>query len=171
MTEHIQDESETPDSIWPKVLSGYAILFAGLAPAAIATIGLVNGALSLQAVGNVVLGAAIVYSGTRVFSGDHSQAKVFGLLVGLSYFGLAFGNFWYWNDFPAESRAARMALPRMIRGILFGSVYVGYFSNLSHTKKHPAFKDSATDDIPIAQYVVSKTSNEDPSPNRPPNTG
>ena len=143
LTTQSSEKLEARSSPWPKILSGYAILFAGVAPAGLALVGLVSGALPLHAVGNVVLGAAIVYFGVRVFSGDHSQAELFGLLVGISYWGLTFINFWNWGDFPPESRAAKMALPRMIRGVLFGTVYVVYFSNLSKRNRSAAMNEAS----------------------------
>ena len=117
-----------PSPIGSKLLSIYAILFAGIAPGALVTTALVNGVVSLPyALGNVGLSVAIVYFGVRVFAGDYSATKMFAILVALNYVGLSVANAWNINDFPADSRAAQMAIPRMIRGVLFASVYVWYY--------------------------------------------
>ncbi len=114
--------------IGSKLLSIYAILFAGIAPCALVTTALVNGVISLPyALGNVGLSVAIVYFGVRVFAGDYSATKMFGILVALNYVGLTVTNAWNINDFPADSRAEQMAIPRMIRGVLFALVYVWYY--------------------------------------------
>lgn len=117
-----------PSPIGSRILSVYAILFAGLAPAALMVTAVVNGVRSLLfAAGNIAMSAAIVYYGIRVFAGDYSVARKFALLVAISYLGLTVANAWNLNDFPDDSRAAQMAVSRMIRGVLFASVYIWYY--------------------------------------------
>lgn len=117
-----------PSPIGSKLLSAYAILFAGIAPAALVAIALVNGVVSVpSAIGNILLAAAIVFYGVRVFAGDYSATKIFGILVALNYLGLAATNLWNFSEYPDDSRAAQMAVPRMFRGVLFASVYLWYY--------------------------------------------
>ena len=117
-----------PSPIGSKLLSIYAILFAGLAPGALLMIAAVNGAVSLPyALGSFGWCVSIVYFGVRVLTGDYSATRQFAILVALSYLGLTAANAWNINDFPAESRAAQMAIPRMIRGVLFAGVYIWYY--------------------------------------------
>lgn len=61
--------SMKPSPIGSKLLSGYAILFAGLAPAGLAIVALTNG-MGVHPLGNVALGIAVIYFGVRVFIGD-----------------------------------------------------------------------------------------------------
>jgi hypothetical protein len=98
----------------------------------LAIVGLIHG-VGLQLCANVGLGVAIVYFGMRVFAGDYSAVKVFAILVILSYLGLTATNILNYGDFPAESRAAQMAVPRMLRGILFAGVYAWYYFLRSRT--------------------------------------
>jgi hypothetical protein len=115
-----------PSPLGSKLLSGYAILFAGLAPMALAIIGLTHG-VGFFLLLNVLLGAAIVYFGVRVFVGDYAFVKIFAVLVILHYLGLMATNLWNVNEFPVDSRAAKMAIPRMIRGVLFAGVFAWYY--------------------------------------------
>lgn len=111
-----------------KLLSIYAILFSGIAPAVLITTAIVNGIVWFPfALGNIGLSIAIVYFGVRVFMGDYSATKVFAILVALNYLGLTATNAWNMSDFPDDSRAAQMAIPRMIRGVLFAAVYIWYY--------------------------------------------
>lgn len=109
-----------------KLLSLYAIVFAGLAPAVLASFALVRG-LGIFLVGNIVFGGVIVFYGIRVFLGDARAVKVFGVLVMLHYFGVTLTNVLNYGDFPVDSRAHEMAVPRMIRGVLFGAFYAWYY--------------------------------------------
>jgi hypothetical protein len=77
--------------------------------------------------GNILIASAIVYFGIRVFAGDFTATKLFAILVALSYLGLTVTNLWHFNDYPSETRAAQMAVPRMIRGLLFAAVYIWYY--------------------------------------------
>ena len=121
-----------PSPIGSKLLSVYAILFAGFVPAALVTTAFVNGVVSLPlALGYIALGVAIVFFGVRVFAGDYSATKVFAILVVLNYLGLTAVNAWNISNVPEDNRAAQMAVPRMIRGmirgVLFASVYIWYY--------------------------------------------
>lgn len=127
-----------PSPIGSKLLSGYAILLSGLAPAVVAIIGLRHG-IGLHLLGNVLLGVAIIYFGVRVFMGEYSAVRVFTALVILHYLGITATNLWNYNDFPPESRAAQMAVPRMIRGILFAGIYAWYYL----LRKEASFPDTA----------------------------
>jgi hypothetical protein len=115
-----------PSPIGSKLLSAYAILFAGLAPMGLAIVAISHG-LGPRLLGNVVLGAAIVYLGIRVFAGHYSSVRVFAILVILHYLAITATNLWNLDDFPAGSRAARMAVPRMLRGVVFAGVYAWYY--------------------------------------------
>src|SRR5690606_4536958 len=115
-----------PSPLGSRLLSGYAILFAGLAPVILATIGLIHGA-GIHLLANAMLGSVIIYFGARVFLGDYSVVKVFAIFVILHYLGITASNLWNYNHFPLESRAAQMAVPRMIRGALFAIAYAWYF--------------------------------------------
>ena len=118
-----------PSPIGSKLLSGYAILFAGIAPMALVAFALVS-RIDLflpSAIGNIALGVGVVYFGGRVFVGDYSATKIFAVLVAVHYFGLTATNLWNVNEYPTDSRAAQMAVPRMIRGLLFASLYVWYY--------------------------------------------
>jgi hypothetical protein len=115
-----------PSPIGSKLLSGYAILFAGVAPAGLATVGFING-MGIHLIANMVLSTVIVYFGVRVFVGDYSAVRVFATLVVLYYLGITAANAWNYSDFPADSRAAQMAIPRMLRGVIFASLYAWYY--------------------------------------------
>jgi hypothetical protein len=115
-----------PSPLGSKLLSGYAIIFSALVPVALATVGLFHG-IGMHLLANIALGIAILYFGIRVFAGDYAAVKVFAALVILHYLGITATNMWNFDDFPAGSRAAQMAIPRMIRGVLFAGVYAWYF--------------------------------------------
>lgn len=117
-----------PSPVGSKLLSIYAIVFAGVVPGALLVTATVNGVISLPyAFGNIALRIAIIYFGVRVFLGDYSATIAFALLVALNYLGLTTINVWSMNDLPPDSRATQMAIPRMIRGVLFASVYIWYY--------------------------------------------
>ena len=63
---------------------------------------------------------------------------MFAILVMIHYFGITATNLWNYDSFPAGSRAHEMAIPRMIRGALFGSVYCWYY--LLRTKTREGFE-------------------------------
>jgi hypothetical protein len=107
-----------PSPLGSKFLSAYAILFAGFGPAGIAAVGLFHG-IGFHFIANVVLGLAIVFLGIRVFVGNYFAVKPFAILVIVHYLGMTAVNLWNNNDLPAESRAEQMAIPRMLRGVLF----------------------------------------------------
>ena len=115
-----------PSPIGSKILSGYAILFTGLAPVGIAIVGLLH-EVNVFLLSNVAIGVAITYFGVRVFMGDYSAVKFFTILVILHYLSITATNIWNYSDFPHESRAAKMAVPRMIRGIFFAGIYAWYY--------------------------------------------
>jgi hypothetical protein len=129
-----------PSPLGSKLLSAYAVLFAGLAPAGIAIVGLIHG-IGLPLLYNAVLGAAIVYFGIRVFLGDYSAVRIFAILVIIHYLGIIATNLWNSGNFPDESRAAQMAVPRMIRGVLFAGVFSWYF--LFRRKTVVGFRDDS----------------------------
>ncbi|XZE36075.1 hypothetical protein SH501x_001629 [Pirellulaceae bacterium SH501] len=138
-----------PSPIGSKILSAYAILFAGLAPAAIMVTAVVNGVATLPySIGVISLSVGIVYYGVRVFTGDYAAARIFGLLVAVSYLGLALSNALNFRDFPEGSRAAQMAVSRMIRGVLFAAVYVWYYWLRDSTVN--GFSSQGTVDAPAA---------------------
>ncbi len=56
-----------------------------------------------------------------------TDTKTFGLLVAVNYLGLTATNALNFNDFPEGSRAAQMAVSRMVREVLFASVYIWYY--------------------------------------------
>lgn len=117
-----------PSPIGSRLLSLYAISFCCLVPAVLLITGLAQGTVSISlALGNLGYSLAIGYYGVRVFAGDYSATKEFAILVALNYLGLTVANAWYINDFPEGSRAAQMAVPRMIRGVLFACVYIWYY--------------------------------------------
>jgi hypothetical protein len=115
-----------PSPIGSKLLSAYGIVFAGLMPAGLAAFGLAHGIGSLLLL-NVILGLAVAYFGARVFAGDYRAVKLFAALVILNYLGLTASNIMNFDDFPEGSRAQAMAIPRMIRGVIFASVYAWYY--------------------------------------------
>jgi len=115
-----------PSPIGSKLLSVYGAIFAGLAPLTLACIGLFHG-MGLLLVYNVLLAATIVYFAVRVFLGDARAVYPFATLVMLHYFGVTLSNLVNQGNFPDGSRAAQMAVPRMIRGVLFGGVYAWYY--------------------------------------------
>jgi hypothetical protein len=115
-----------PSPLGSKLLSGYAVIFVGIAPLVFATIGFAHGAIELP-IANVLLALGVIMFGVRVFLGNWSAVTIFAVLVALHYFGLAATNYWYADAYPPGSRAAAMAMPRMIRGLMFGSVYLWYF--------------------------------------------
>ena len=115
-----------PSPIGSKLLSAYGILFVGIAPLMLSIVGFINGAIELS-IHNILLASAVIYFGARVFVGHRPSTRWFAVLVALHYFGLIATNFWYGDEFPPESRAAAMAVPRMIRGLLFGALYLWYY--------------------------------------------
>ena len=129
-----------PSPLGSKLLSGYAILFAGLAPAGAAIVGLSHG-VGMHLLANVVLGVAIVSFGARVFAGDYRAVRAFAGLAILHYLGITAINIWNYNDFPADSRAAQMAVPRMIRGVIFAGIYAWYYL----LRRKTSFSETASD--------------------------
>jgi hypothetical protein len=109
-----------------KILSAYAVVFAGVAPAILAGVGVWHG-IGIFLLYNVLLGAAITYFGVRVFLGDRRAIVLFALLVVVHYYGLTISNAVNFSEFPEGSRAHRMALARAIRGVVFGTVYAWYY--------------------------------------------
>lgn len=97
-----------------------------------AVVGLANG-INQSLLANVVLGLVIAYYGIRVFRGDYSATKVFAVLVAVYYLGMSATNLWFASEFPPESRAAQMAVPRTERGVLFAVIYVWYYLFRSKT--------------------------------------
>jgi hypothetical protein len=147
----------TPSPIGSKLLSIYAILFAGFAPGALLATAAVNGVVSIPyALGNIGFSLGIVYFGVRVFAGDYSATKMFAILVALNYLGLTATNLWNINDFPADSRAAQMAIPRMIRGVLFASLYIWYYL---------VRKQTALGFLAVSGTGMQPTTGDNPLPN------
>lgn len=120
--------------IGSKILSGYAVLFAGVLPAVMGVLALCYG-MGLIFAQNVILGGAIAYFAVRVFLGDRRALKPFAVLVVIHYFGVTLSNIWNYDSFPVDSRAYQMAVPRMVRGVLFGSFYAWYFLLRRKTKE------------------------------------
>ena len=127
----------TPSPVGSKILSGYAVLFAGLAPITLAVAAIANG-MGIHYAASITLSAAIMYYGFHVFRGDVRFIRVFAILVMLHYCGVTFANVLKFDSYPTDSRAYQMAIPRMIRGVLFGSFYGWYF--LLRKKTREGFK-------------------------------
>lgn len=109
-----------------KILSGYAVLFAGLAPIGLAVTAMANG-FGLQFAASILLSAGIVVYGVRVFLGEAKYIRIFAIFVMLHYFGVTLANLISYDSYPLDTRAYQMAIPRMIRGVLFGSCYGWYY--------------------------------------------
>lgn len=123
--------------IGSKILSVYAILFAGLLPAVAACIAVLRG-LSIYFIFNIIFASVIVFIGIKVFLGESKYLKIFAILVMIHYFGIAFSNIREYDLFPKDSRAFKMAAPRMIRGVLFACFYGWYY--LLRKKTREKFK-------------------------------
>jgi hypothetical protein len=63
----------------------------------------------------------------RAYYVEYSAGRVFAVLVIIHYLGVTATNIWNYNDFPPESRAAQMAVPLILRGILFAGIYALYY--------------------------------------------
>ena len=109
-----------------RILSGYAVLFAGLAPIVMATAAIANG-MGPQFAASIILSSAVVFYGVHVFRGEVGSIRIFAVLVMLHYFGVTLTNLLNYDSFPTDSRAYQMAWPRRIRGVLFGSLYGWYY--------------------------------------------
>lgn len=123
-----------PSPIGSRILSAYAAVFCGIFPALIGAIALVKG-IDLIFAQNVILGGAIVYFAVRVFRGDRRAVIALAVLVMIHYYGITLTNLWNQDSFQVGSRAHTMAIPRMIRGVLFGSFYGWYYLLRRKTKE------------------------------------
>lgn len=109
-----------------KILSIYAIVFAGIAPLSLAFLAMANG-IKLQVLPSFLLSSAIVFLGVRVFRGNSKYLRAFAICVMLHYLGVTVSNIFSYDTYPIGSRAHQMAMARMIRGVLFASVYCWYY--------------------------------------------
>lgn len=115
-----------PSPLGSKFLAGYAFVVAGLAPAGLAFVGLCYG-VGWHLVANILLALAIMYFAVRVFLGDLPAVKYFAGLVIFYYAALAATNLWLMYQPHEEVRSAQLAVTRVLRGCLFGGIYVWYY--------------------------------------------
>jgi hypothetical protein len=115
-----------PSPVGSKILSAYAVLFVGLAPIALSVTAIANG-LGLQSAASLTLSASVVFYGIHVFRGEVRYIRVFAILVMLHYFGVSLANILNYSSYPEDTRAFQMAIPRIIRGVLFASFYGWYY--------------------------------------------
>ncbi len=123
--------------IGSRVLSAYAVLFAGLAPLALLLTAFANG-IAIRLIPTMTLALMLTYFGVRVFLGHTRYIVPFALAVIVHYLGISIGNILNYDSYPADSRAYQMAIPRVVRGILFAGVYCWYF--LLRKKTRDAFQ-------------------------------
>jgi|GEM_PF-6919288 len=131
-----------PSPIGSKILSGYAVLMIGISWNFLAICAVYQGEI-YTAILTVALCFAIAYYGARVFLGDYSSVRTFMALVIIYYLGVAADNFVNMDTYPADSRAAKMAVPRIIRGFLFAGVYLWYYQIRAETAKGFLQSDSS----------------------------
>lgn len=126
--------------IGSRLLSAYAVLFAGLAPLALLITAVSNG-ISVRLIPTLTLAVLVIYFGVRVLLGHARYVVPFALIVIVHYLGISVGNMLSYDSYPTDSRAYQMAIPRILRGILFAGVYCWYY--LLRKKTRDAFRKPA----------------------------
>jgi hypothetical protein len=72
---------------------------------------------------------------------------MFAVLVVVHYFGVTLSNVLNYDSYPEGSRAQQMAVPRAVRGVLFGAVYAWYYLVRKRTRNGFTSQQPAAEDL------------------------
>ena len=120
-------------TVWGKILLFYAMIFAGVVPLFAALFAIFQFG-ALEAIGAIPINLAVSIFSMLVILKGRAFFIPFGFSVMLHYYGITSTNIFYFNDLMVAGVDETRAIGRILRGILFGSVYLWYFVFRTKTK-------------------------------------
>lgn len=133
----------TPSPTGSKILSGYAVLFAGLVPAVLAVVAIARGSRPFLLY-SIVVSPAIVYFGARVFRGDPTVIKKLVGLVMLHYVGHTATYALHYGSFSPA-----VAFLQVVKGLAFAGIFCWYYLFRTKTWTGFDFKDVQSTEIDL----------------------
>lgn len=122
--------AQRPTGVWFFTL--YALIFAGIAPLAVAIVVLLSGnqgLFSMSLVFSILLNASIIYYAFRTWQGNDRARKIFLVLVTANYAFIGLNNLYLLVTGQVTAADDQIRLfGRVLRGVLYPAVFLWYFN-------------------------------------------